>query len=207
MTHAFVLDSRFCTGCKACQAACKDKNQLPAGVLWRRVYEISGGGWRIKGDAWVSDVYAYSLSMACNHCEYPKCAGVCPTRAYSVRPDGIVLLDTQRCIGCGYCAWACPYGAPQYDRESGVMTKCDFCLDELQMDRTPACVAACPLRVLDAVDTDDFQIRPELLQAVPPMPDPVSRNPRFLIQPHAAAARAGSIAAVIANKEEVPSIK
>ncbi len=149
MTYAFSFDARACTGCKACQEACKDKNGLPVGVLWRRVIEVSGGGWQLKGDAWESSVFAYNVSLACNHCTHPKCAGVCPTSAYDVRPDGIVLLDAAKCMGCGYCAWACPYGAPQYDRGRGVMTKCDFCCDNLDASLPPACVSACPLRVLE----------------------------------------------------------
>ncbi|NCP16392.1 dimethyl sulfoxide reductase subunit B, partial [bacterium] len=100
MTYAFYFDSQFCTGCKACQIACKDKNNLPPGVLWRRVYEISGGGWERQGEAWTTDVFAYNLTLACNHCEHPVCAGVCPTQAYSKREDGLVLLDASKCLGC-----------------------------------------------------------------------------------------------------------
>ncbi len=101
MTYAFLLDVSACTGCKACQVACKDKNQLPLGVLWRRVYEVSGGGWKQEGEAWTNTVFAYNLSLSCNHCEHPKCAGVCPTDAYVVRDDGIVVLDSSKCMGCG----------------------------------------------------------------------------------------------------------
>ena len=147
--YVFTFDAQFCSGCKACQAACKDKNNLPAGVLWRRVYEVAGGTWQKQGEAWDNTVFAYHLSMACNHCTYPKCAGVCPTNAYVIQEDGIVLLDTSKCMGCGYCAWACPYGAPQYNPEAGCMTKCDFCIDQLEQGLPPACVAACPMRVLD----------------------------------------------------------
>ena len=147
--YAFSFDARFCSGCKACQAACKDKNNLPTDVLWRRVIEVSGGTWQKEESAWNNTVFAYNLSISCNHCVYPKCAGVCPTDAYELRDDGIVFLDTQKCMGCGYCAWACPYGAPQYNAEAGHMTKCDFCLDNLEQGLPPACVAACPMRVLD----------------------------------------------------------
>ncbi len=160
MTYVFSFDASACTGCKACQEACKDKNNLPLGLLWRRVIEVSGGEWQPKGSAWESSVFAYNLSLACNHCTYPKCAGVCPTDAYTVRPDGILLLDTAKCMGCGYCAWACPYGAPQYDRARGVMTKCDFCYDYLDDGLPPSCVAACPLRVLEIGELN----APETLQ-------------------------------------------
>jgi len=108
MTYAFTFDASACSGCKACQVACKDKNNLPLGVLWRRVYEVSGGSWQKQGDAWKADVFAYNLTIACNHCVHPKCAGVCPTDAYVVRDDGIVYIDESRCIGCGYCAWRVP---------------------------------------------------------------------------------------------------
>jgi anaerobic dimethyl sulfoxide reductase subunit B (iron-sulfur subunit) len=99
MSYAFTFDARSCSGCKACQEACKDKNQLPVGVLWRRVIEVSGGEWIAAGNSWESSVFAYHLSLACNHCTHPKCAGVCPTDAYTVRPDGIVLIDPSRCMG------------------------------------------------------------------------------------------------------------
>jgi len=151
MTYAFTFDSSACSGCKACQEACKDKNQLPVGVLWRRVIEVSGGGWTRAGKAWTNNVFAYNLSLACNHCVHPKCAGVCPTDAYVTRPDGIVYIDSSMCMGCGYCLWACPYSAPQYNPEQGQMTKCNFCFDNIDADLPPACVAACPLRVLNYV--------------------------------------------------------
>ncbi len=115
--YAFHFDSRFCSGCKACQAACKDKNNLPPGVLWRRVLEVSGGEWQQEGAAWNNSVFAYNLSISCNHCIHPKCAGICPTAAYLVHEDGIVILDESKCMGCGYCSWGCPYDAPQYNPE------------------------------------------------------------------------------------------
>ena len=203
MTYAFYFDSQFCTGCKACQIACKDKNHLPLGVLWRRVYEISGGGWKRQGGAWTMDVFAYNLTLACNHCEHPVCAGVCPTRAYSKREDGLVLLDASKCLGCQYCAWACPYGAPQYNPEAGNMTKCNFCEDNLEAGLPPACVAACPMRTLDYGQRADLEARPGVLPAVYPMTQTAARDPNILIKPHRAAERAAQESAEIANWEEV----
>ena len=65
---AFYFDSSACSGCKACQMACKDKHGLHVGLLWRRVYEVTGGGWARRGEAWLSSVFAYNVSLACNHC-------------------------------------------------------------------------------------------------------------------------------------------
>ena len=195
MTYAFSLDASACSGCKACQAACKDKNHLPLGVLWRRVYEVSGGEWEQTGQAWSNTVFAYNLSLSCNHCVHPKCAGVCPVDAYTVRADGLVLLDSSKCIGCGYCAWACPYGAPQYDEAAGTMTKCNFCDDNLDLGLPPACVSACPLRVLDYVEVEKDQGYAGdrlALWEIPasehpyPMSNRSRTGPRLAIKPHAA---------------------
>jgi len=188
--YTFSFDARYCSGCKACQVACKDKNNLPVGVLWRRVYEIAGGSWQRDGEAWSNTVFAYNLSMSCNHCEHPKCAGVCPVDAYDIRDDGIVIIDTSKCVGCGYCAWACPYGAPQYNPQAGYMTKCDFCYDNLDQGLPPACIAACPLRVLDCGDVENKEGL-ALWEVVPeehPFPMPVFSHtqPHLAIQPHTA---------------------
>jgi DMSO reductase iron-sulfur subunit len=194
MTYAFTFDAAFCSGCKACQAACKDKNNLPLGVLWRRAFEVTGGSWQKDGEAWNNTVFAYNLSIACNHCIHPKCAGICPANAYVIRDDGIVILDTSKCIGCGYCAWACPYGAPQYNAEAGYMTKCNFCFDNLEQGLPPACVSACPLRVLDYEEIPAEQTianKLALWDAPPeehpyPLPNYSHTQPRVAIKLHPA---------------------
>ena len=210
MPYAFYFDSSSCSGCKACQVACQDKNNLPLGVLWRRVYEVSGGQWTRTGEAWTSTVFAYNLSLACNHCVHPKCAGVCPVDAYEVRPDGVVLIDPQKCIGCGYCAWACPYDAPQMDRSVGSMTKCNLCCDNLDAGLPPACVAACPLRCLELVETDDpginalGQVLWKISGAEHPFPlSKLSRTePHMVIKPHPGVKLVGE-GTTVSNREEI----
>ena len=210
MPYAFYFDSSSCSGCKACQVACQDKNNLPLGVLWRRVYEVSGGQWTRTGEAWTSTVFAYNLSIACNHCVHPKCAGVCPVDAYEVRPDGVVLIDPQKCIGCGYCAWACPYDAPQMDRSVGSMTKCNLCCDNLDAGLPPACVAACPLRCLELVETDDpginalGQVLWKISGAEHPFPlSKLSRTePHMVIKPHPGVKLVGE-GTTVSNREEI----
>lgn len=202
---AFHIDTRICTGCKTCMVACKDKNDLPDGVRWRRVYEYCGGEWLIGMDGtFRQDVFAYYLSVGCNHCERPICVEVCPTGAMSQGVDGIITVDQTRCVGCRYCEWACPYGAPQYLTDKGVMSKCDFCKDELEAGNAPACVAACPTRALTLVDIDkvsgdqnDFA-----KGAFAPLPNPGLTEPRISFAPHNKSRPAGSQAGRIANPEE-----
>ena len=155
----FFFDAAACSGCKACQVACKDRHGLEVGRLWRRVSEVAGGGWEPDGAAWRSTVFAYHLSMSCNHCDRPICLEGCPARAITRRDDGVVLIEPDHCLGCGYCSWVCPYGAPQYRADQGVMSKCSFCAEDLDAGLEPACVAACPVRALDAGDAADLTAR------------------------------------------------
>jgi anaerobic dimethyl sulfoxide reductase subunit B (iron-sulfur subunit) len=205
--YTFYFDSSACSGCKACQVACKDKHNLPVGVLWRRVYEVTGGDWTRRGEAWVSTVFAYNISLACAHCARPICMEVCPSGAYTKRADGIVLLDQAKCLGCKYCSWACPYGAPQYDERAGRMTKCTFCADAIDAGLPPACVAACPLRALDFGDRAELEARYGALDAVYPLPAAHLTQPALVLTPHPAAARAdartSAESARIGNREEV----
>jgi anaerobic dimethyl sulfoxide reductase subunit B (iron-sulfur subunit) len=180
-----------------------DKHNLPEGILWRRVYEISGGAWQPQGASWSNDAFAYYLSIACNHCEKPICVEVCPTRAIIKRPDGIVLIDAQRCIGCQYCSWACPYGALQYDPERGCMTKCTFCADLLEIGEPPACITACPLRALDFGERAELEARYGKTGNVFPLPHQALTEPALLIRPHQAAKQAIEGKARIANAEEI----
>jgi anaerobic dimethyl sulfoxide reductase subunit B (iron-sulfur subunit) len=201
--YAFYFDSSSCSGCKACQAACKDKNNLPSGLLWRRVYELTGGAWTRAGEAWVSDVFAYNLSISCQHCQRPICVEVCPSRAMHKRPDGIVLVDQDKCLGCQYCSWACPYDALQFDAARGRMTKCDFCVDNLEVGLPPACIAACPLRALDYGELSELEAKYGAAAPVPPLPSADLTKPAIVIKPHQAAERARHVRVQIANREEV----
>ncbi len=200
---AFYFDAASCSGCKACQAACKDKNHLPVGVLWRRVYEVSGGGWKQAGRAWISNVYAYHVSLSCNHCDRPICLEVCPANAYSRRLDGIVLLNSERCIGCRYCLWACPYGAPQFDEESGRTSKCDFCVDQLDEGKPPVCVAACPMRALDFGEHLELENKYGALEPFFPLPTSDLTRPSLVFTPHQAAYRSEMGTGRVINWEEV----
>jgi len=133
----FLFDLNRCVGCRACEMACKNENQTPPTVRWRRVSILS------------SDTF---LALSCNHCENPECFRVCPNRAYTKRRDGIVRVNTDRCDGCQTCVQACPYKAPQYNQETRKVSKCNFCLPRQEAGLAPACVTACHTGALRMID-------------------------------------------------------
>jgi phenylacetyl-CoA:acceptor oxidoreductase subunit 1 len=142
--YVMVADLRRCVGCQACTAACKEANGTPIGVQWRRVLDIEVGEF--------PDVKRVYVPTGCQHCDDPPCMHVCPTTATGKRADGIVTIDYDLCIGCAYCAVACPYEAryrvddPRFafgdepsvseqarfdEKKIGVATKCTFCVDRI----------------------------------------------------------------------------
>ena len=197
---AFYFDSSSCSGCKTCQMACKDKHDLAVGQVWRRVYEVTGGGWKKQGTSWKQDVFAYNLSMSCNHCADPICVKNCPTHALTKRHDGVVQINQDVCIGCKYCSWVCPYGAPQYNPDTGKMGKCDLCADYLDSGKNPSCVDACPMRALDFGDFNDLVQKYGKSEHIYPLPDASITDPSAVIKAHP---NANDANAEVANIEEV----
>ena len=141
---AMVVDLRRCVGCQTCTAACKQANATPPGVQWRRVLDVEVGEY--------PQVQRTFVPVGCMHCDDPPCMHVCPSTATRKREDGIVTIDYDLCIGCGYCMVACPYqarfktdrasfayGARPSDAERmsfdgsrlAVATKCTFCVDRV----------------------------------------------------------------------------
>lgn len=201
---AFYVDTTACTGCKACQIACKDKWDLPNKIDYRRVAEYTAGTWIKQIDnTYRPNIFAYYVSISCNHCSKPICLEVCPAQAIYKRDDGIVLIDDSKCIGCRYCQWSCPYGGPQFDPEVGKMTKCTFCSDYLDEGRPPACVAACPSRALHFGDLTELQQKYGNISAIEPLPDPSLTEPSLVLKPNRDAQPSGSRTGEIANPEEI----
>ena len=201
--YTFFYDSSRCSGCKACQIACKDKHNLEVGNLWRRVYEVNSGNWIKQGNAWTHNIQAYNMSLSCNHCEDPICVKVCPTTAMHKRENGIVLVDENKCIGCRYCEWACPYGAPQYNIIKGIMSKCSFCEDYLEEGKPPACVAACSMRVLDFGDQKEIREKYGIENEFYPLPKSGITKPAITITPHKDAMNTDDASAIVNNWEEL----
>ncbi len=169
MKLGLVIDLDTCVGCNACAVACKQWNASgmtgpltdyqpygkdPSGVWFNRIRNYEAGDYPTSKTV--------HFPMSCMHCEDADCVTVCPTGASYKRPeDGIVLVDQDKCMGCNYCAWACPYGARELDREDGVMKKCTLCLDRIYDEhlpadeRQPACVMTCPAHARFFGDFDD----------------------------------------------------
>lgn len=201
--YGFFFDQELCTGCKACQIACKDKHDLPIGVNWRRVVEYTGGSWTTSGDTFSQNVFTYYTSVACNHCENPVCMQVCPTTAMTQREDGTLYVDDDKCVGCRYCEWACPYSAPQFNAETGNMTKCDLCYDYRETGQDPACVSACPSRALDWGPIEDLRAEYGTEDGIAPLPDPSITKPHLVIHPHRDAQAWNAATGAIANPKEI----
>ncbi len=201
---AFYVDLNLCTGCKACQVACQDKWNLLHGMKWRRVAEYAGGTWIEHDDgSYSQNVFAYYVSVACNHCERPICQEVCPANAIYKRDDGIVLIDDSKCIGCRYCAWACPYAAPDFDEDTGKMTKCTFCSDYIDAGQPPACVAACPSRALNFGELSELRTKYGSENEIAPLPPASLTEPSLVLTPSPKAEQTKTGTGQLANPEEV----
>jgi len=154
---AFVFDPDRCTGCEACRVACGIENGDGAGLSFDGDLDDGSGsgldtGWRqvlTLNPGRHPALPTSHLSLACNHCEQPACMLGCPAAAYHRdEATGAVLLDPDKCMGCRYCSWVCPYDAPRYDEAAGVMSKCTFCSHRLAAGDEPACIEACPTDAL-----------------------------------------------------------
>lgn len=143
MAHkGFYFNMDACVGCRTCQVACKDKNDLPIGTIYRKVDSFETGEFPTS--------LLYHLTHTCNHCESPACVANCPTGAMQKDPEtGIVNNDKEKCIGCMTCEKSCPYGHP-VQLDDGLSHKCVLCSDENpEGTPDPTCAKACPVRALE----------------------------------------------------------
>ena len=151
-TNAIVTDLNRCVGCLACMVACKAVNNVPIGSYWNKVLRI--GPSKKAGATSAHDVEMYYLPVQCQHCENPECVKVCPTGASHVLEDGTVQIDKSKCIGCQFCAMACPYGVRYLNEEERVVEKCTMCEQRISQGELPQCVAQCGARARFFGDLD-----------------------------------------------------
>lgn len=167
--YGMVLEKNKCTGCKACVAACANRNGTPSGIHWCSVdVEEIGTSENFK---------VINTASLCNHCENAPCVGACPTGSSQKDENGIVWVDYSLCIGCKSCMMACPYNKRYYLKEltsyypnegpteqekrqfsrfvTNVVTKCTFCKDWLEQGLEPACVHTCMYDARHFGDLDD----------------------------------------------------
>ena len=174
--HAFHFTADNCIGCHACEAACSEKNDNPPHISFRSVGYVEGGSY--------PDFTRMNISMACNHCDDPVCLKGCPTRAYTKHAEyGAVLQDPETCFGCGYCTWVCPYNAPQLDPIKGQVSKCNMCVDRLEVGLKPSCVSACLGNALNFGVVENMpENREQAKINIPGFPDPSITNPNIRFQ-------------------------
>jgi len=138
--YGFWFEVDRCVECYACSVACKAEHNVDLGVFYRRVINVWGGSF--------PNVTMKTMSLGCMHCGEPACVAVCPAGAITKRAeDGIVVVDQNKCIGCHYCFFACPFGVPNYG-DSGTMQKCNMCLERLEEGLKPKCSTTCPAGAL-----------------------------------------------------------
>jgi tetrathionate reductase subunit B len=170
--YVYLVDTYKCIGCGACVRACRAENDVPIGFYrtWIERYAIPA-----EGEAFVDspdggefgfqpssrDVAvekSFFVPKLCNHCEKTPCIQVCPVGASYRTKDGAVMVDGKRCIGCGYCVQACPYGSRFLNPRTHTADKCTWCYHRVTRGLKPACVTVCPVgaRMLgDMEDPDD----------------------------------------------------
>ena len=203
----FHFDAKKCSGCKTCDVICKSKFDAVPTQTTRRVYEYVGGEAFVNEDNTVTNnVFAYYVSVGCNHCSEPACVQACPTGAcHKQQTNGLVKIDSDVCIGCGSCSRACPYDAPQLDPNRGVMTKCDGCEEEWNRGELPRCVQGCPQRVLDFGPIEELAARyPQADVAdIAPLANPSITNPSLLITRIPLHKNSGSNSGSVENPKEV----
>lgn len=158
--YGMGIDIDKCIGCGRCMQACKMENDVPNEPFFFRTWVER---YVIKTDRSVSintistgpeesaDVFvekdilrSFFVPKLCNQCDHPPCVQVCPVGATFKTADGVILMDTKRCVGCRYCIQACPYGARYLHPVTKVADKCTFCYHRLVKGLLPACVEVCP---------------------------------------------------------------
>ena len=199
---AFLVDTNKCTGCGLCVTACKTENEVPFDSpvtrTWVERYVVTKDGEthidsplggrdgffddKIRGEEIDPEniAKAFFVPKLCNQCDNPACVQVCPVGATYQTHDGVVLIDREWCIGCGYCIMACPYGVRFFHPEHKVADKCNFCYHRITKGMPPACVECCSFdarRIANLEDPDDPVTKIILTERVAVLKDEYGTKP------------------------------
>lgn len=153
--YGLVIDLERCIGCHACTIACKVENDMEVDSGIR--VETIGGPHPDTPAGIFPQLSMHFLPVPCMHCDQPPCRDACPNEAIYKRPDGIVLIDEEKCDGCQACETACPYGALFYDPDRDVERKCTLCHERLDEGFEPFCALCCSVEAIiwgDLVESD-----------------------------------------------------
>ena len=165
----FLTDVSLCIGCKACEVACKEWNQLEGNPPEFRdsldnTGQLDAENWRhvkfIEQDAPdnpMKPVVMHMMSDVCKHCQDAPCLNVCPTNAIVRTEFDTVYIKQDTCNGCRDCIAACPYSVIGFSKKTGTVHKCTFCYDRLQADLQPACATACPTQSIKFGDLAEMR--------------------------------------------------
>jgi Fe-S-cluster-containing dehydrogenase component len=204
----FLVDTYKCVGCGFCVKACKSENDIPLDAnvtrTWVERYVLTKDG-KVHADSPKGALegftderidlghlgkeaiaaeqiqQAFFVPKLCNQCENPPCVQVCPVGATYKAPDGVVLVDRNWCIGCGYCIMGCPYGVRFFHPVHHVADKCNFCYHRLHQEKKTACVGACPYgarRIGNLRDADDPVTKTIMTQRVGVLKDEFGTKPQ-----------------------------
>jgi formate dehydrogenase iron-sulfur subunit len=167
----FFTDTTVCIGCKACEVACKQWNQLPddgfffTGMSYDNTVTLGASTWRhvafVERANDDGRLQWLMLSDVCKHCRSAACLEVCPTGAIVRTEFDSVYVQPDVCNGCGYCVVACPFGVIDRREDDGRAWKCTLCYDRLKADMTPACAKACPTDSIQFGEIDDLLAKAE----------------------------------------------
>jgi formate dehydrogenase iron-sulfur subunit len=163
----FFTDTSVCIGCKACEVACKEWNQVPesphgfTGMSYDNTIDLGADTWRhvafVEQD---EDPLRWLMaSDVCKHCTHAACLEVCPTGALFRTEFGTVVVQQDICNGCGYCVPACPFGVLDRRKDDGRVWKCTLCYDRLKDDQEPACAQACPTNSIQFGELSELRER------------------------------------------------